>query len=153
MFILNGGKKLDVNPTDCLFKLQSINVRIQKTRFSAQTYCCAVGLPCPMMPLGQPMSLQILGTIMHRHQKSHRRGTPTPQEFIPTPSRPVATLMTTGRRMEAISMSLKQVCSLTQFYSVDFSQSRIGVEKLCFQPSQNQGFRQLFLTVAWDLRT
>ena len=38
--------------------------------------------------------------------------------------------------------------SLTQFYSVDFSQSRIGVKK-CM--THNEGLRQLLLTVSWDL--
>ena len=45
-----------------------------------------------------------------------------------------------------------QVWSLTEFYSVDFSQSRIGVKKLRFQLKHNQGLRQLLLTVSWDLR-
>ena len=44
-----------------------------------------------------------------------------------------------------------QVWSLTQSYSVDFSQSRIGVKKVCFQQTHNQGLRQLLLTVSWDL--
>ena len=38
-----------------------------------------------------------------------------------------------------------QVWSLTRFYSVDFSQSRIGVKECV------QGLRQLLLTVSWDL--
>ena len=39
-----------------------------------------------------------------------------------------------------------QVWSLTKFYSpVDFSQSRIGVEKVPFQQTNNQGLRQMFL--------
>ena len=44
-----------------------------------------------------------------------------------------------------------QVWSLTQFYSVDFSQSTIGLVR--FQQTHNQGLRQLLLTVSWDLRT
>ena len=32
-----------------------------------------------------------------------------------------------------------QVWSLTQFYSVDFSQSSIGGKKVCFQQTHNQG--------------
>ena len=46
----------------------------------------------------------------------------------------------------------KQVWSLTQLYSVEFSQSRIGEKKVCFQQTHNQGLHQLFLTVSWDLR-
>ena len=45
-----------------------------------------------------------------------------------------------------------QVWSLTQFYSVDFSKSRIDVKKVRFQQTHNQGLRQLLLTVSWDLR-
>ena len=45
-----------------------------------------------------------------------------------------------------------QVWPLTQFYSVDFSKSRIGVKKVRFQQTHNQGLRQLLLTVSWDLR-
>ena len=41
---------------------------------------------------------------------------------------------------------------LTQFYSVDFSKSRIS-EKVRFHQTHNQGLRQLLLTVSWDLRT
>ena len=37
---------------------------------------------------------------------------------------------------------------LTQFYSVDFSQSRIGVKKVHFQQTHNQGLRQLLRTVS-----
>ena len=45
---------------------------------------------------------------------------------------------------------IAQVCwSLTQFYSFDFLQSRIGVKIVVFN---NQGLCQLFLTVSWDLR-
>ena len=44
-----------------------------------------------------------------------------------------------------------QVWSLTQFYSVDFSKSRIDVKKVRFQQTHNQGLRQLLLTVSWDL--
>ena len=44
-----------------------------------------------------------------------------------------------------------QVWSLTEFYSVDLSQSRIGVKKVRFQQTHNQGLRQLFLAVSWDL--
>ena len=47
---------------------------------------------------------------------------------------------------------LSQVWSLTQFYSVDFSKSRIGVKKVRFQQTYNQGLRQLYLTVSWVLR-
>ena len=46
----------------------------------------------------------------------------------------------------------QQVWSLTQFYSVDFSQSGIGVGKVRFLQTHNQGLRQLLLTVSWDLR-
>ena len=46
----------------------------------------------------------------------------------------------------------KQVWSLPQFYSVDFSQSRIArCKKVRFQQTHNQGLRQLLLTVSWDL--
>ena len=34
--------------------------------------------------------------------------------------------------------------------SVVFSQSRIGVKKVRFQQTHNQGSRQLLLTVSWD---
>ena len=33
-----------------------------------------------------------------------------------------------------------------------FSQPSIGVKKVCFQQTYNQGLRQLLLTVSWDLR-
>ena len=46
----------------------------------------------------------------------------------------------------------KQVWSLTQFYSLNFSKSRIGVKKVRFLQTHNQGLRQLLLTVSWDLR-
>ena len=36
-----------------------------------------------------------------------------------------------------------QVWSLNQFYSVEFSQSRISVKKVRFQQAHNQGLRQL----------
>ena len=45
-----------------------------------------------------------------------------------------------------------QVSTLTQFYSVDFSQSRIDVKKVRFQQTHNQDLRQLLLTVSWNLR-
>ena len=45
----------------------------------------------------------------------------------------------------AIFFAVDQVWSLTQIYSVDFSQSWIGVKK-CIQ--QNQGLLQGFLTVS-----
>ena len=48
-----------------------------------------------------------------------------------------------------------QVWSLTQFYSVDFSQSRIDVKKCTFNKRTflhvYQGLCQLLLTVSWDL--
>ena len=47
---------------------------------------------------------------------------------------------------------LDQVWSLTQFYSVVFSKSRIGVKKVRCQQTHNQGLRQLLLTVSWELR-
>ena len=40
-----------------------------------------------------------------------------------------------------------QVWSLTQFYSVDFSQSRISGKQVCFQQTHNQG---LFASVVLD---
>ena len=44
-----------------------------------------------------------------------------------------------------------QVWSLTQFYSVGFSQSRIGgVKKYALS---NLGFHRLFSTVYWELHT
>ena len=46
-----------------------------------------------------------------------------------------------------------QVRSITKFYSVDFSKSRIDVKKVRFLQTHNQGLRQLFLTVVWDLHT
>ena len=45
-------------------------------------------------------------------------------------------------------VAVDQVWSLTRFYSVDFSKSRIDVKKCVF----NKGLRQLLLTVSWDLR-
>ena len=45
----------------------------------------------------------------------------------------------------------KQVWSLTQLYSIDFSQSRFRVIKVRFQQAHNQGLRQLFFTASWDL--
>ena len=44
-----------------------------------------------------------------------------------------------------------QVRSLTQLYSVDFSQSGM-CKKVRFQQTHNQDLRQLLLTVSWDLR-
>ena len=41
--------------------------------------------------------------------------------------------------------------SITQFYSVDISKSRISIEKYVFQQTHYQGLRQVFLTVSWDL--
>ena len=54
--------------------------------------------------------------------------------------------------LEVGEADLAQVWSLSQFYSVDFSQSRISGEKVHFQQTHNQGLRQLLLTVTWDLR-
>ena len=51
-----------------------------------------------------------------------------------------------------IYVSLCQVWSITQFHPLDFSQSRIGVKKVRYQQTHNQGLRQMFLTVSWDLR-
>ena len=45
----------------------------------------------------------------------------------------------------------QQVWSLTQFHSIDFSQSRISVKKCSFNKTHNQGLDQLILTVSWDL--
>ena len=45
----------------------------------------------------------------------------------------------------------QQVWSLTPLYSVDFSQSRIGVTKVRFQQTHNLGLHQLFWTVFWEL--
>ena len=45
-----------------------------------------------------------------------------------------------------------KVWSLTQFYSVDFSKSRIG-KKVRFQQMRKQGLCRLFLTVSWDFPT
>ena len=46
----------------------------------------------------------------------------------------------------------EQVWSLTQFYSIIFSlTSRISVKKCVFTNTHNQGLRQLFLMVSWDL--
>ena len=56
-----------------------------------------------------------------------------------------------GRRRGRGGQSVGQVWSLTQFYSVDFSQSRVSVRKVRFQQTHNQGLRQLLLTVSWDL--
>ena len=44
-----------------------------------------------------------------------------------------------------------QVLPLTQFYSVDLSQSSC-CKKVRFQQTHNQGLHQLLLTVSWDLR-
>ena len=49
-------------------------------------------------------------------------------------------------------LSFDQVWSLTQLYSVDFAQSRIGVKKVRSQKTYNQGLCQLLLTVSWDHR-
>ena len=57
-----------------------------------------------------------------------------------------------GARFRLPTSGCMQVWSLTQFYSVDFYQSRIGVKKVRFQQTPNQGLRQLLLTVPWDLR-
>ena len=46
----------------------------------------------------------------------------------------------------------EQVWSLTQFYSVDFSKSRIDVKKRVFNKRTIKVSRQLLLTVSWDLR-
>ena len=53
------------------------------------------------------------------------------------------------------SVANGQVWSLTQFYTVDFSHSRIGVQSMIdakVRFKQNQGLRQLFLMMSWDHR-
>ena len=45
--------------------------------------------------------------------------------------------------MKKVDDTAQQVWSLTQFYSVDFSQSRIGLKKVRFLHVHNQGLRQL----------
>ena len=42
--------------------------------------------------------------------------------------------------------------TIKQFYSLEFSQSRIRVQKVSFQQTHIQGLLQLLLTVSWDLR-
>ena len=45
-----------------------------------------------------------------------------------------------------------KVWSLPQFYSVDFSKSRICGKKCIFNKLTHQGLCQLFLTGSWDRR-
>ena len=53
----------------------------------------------------------------------------------------------------AAAVGSGHVWSLTRFYSVDFSQSWIGLNKVRFQQTHNQGLRQLFLLCVFlDLR-
>ena len=49
------------------------------------------------------------------------------------------------------ALTKEQVWSLTQFYSVDFSKSRIDV-KSTFSTNAQSRFASLLLTVSWDLR-
>ena len=63
---------------------------------------------------------------------------------VPLKADPVAV------QVDGLESGVDQVWSLTQFYSVDFSKSRIDVVR--FQQTHNQGLRQLLLTVSWDLR-
>ena len=58
-----------------------------------------------------------------------------------------------GHILETVGEEMMQVWSETQFCSVDFSKSRIGVKKVRFQQTHNQCLHQLFLAVSWDLRT
>ena len=44
-----------------------------------------------------------------------------------------------------------QVWSITQFCSVDFTQSRIALKKCIFNKRTIKVCAQLFLTVSWDL--
>ena len=45
----------------------------------------------------------------------------------------------------AVKLTVDQVWFLTQFYSVDFSQSRIGVKKVRLKQTHNEGL-QLFIS-------
>ena len=56
------------------------------------------------------------------------------------------------RHIRVMHETVYQVWSLTQLCSVDSLKSRIGVEKVSFQQTHNQGLRELVLTVSWDLR-
>ena len=54
---------------------------------------------------------------------------------------------------EEIQRRVHQVWSLTQFYAVDSSKSRIGGKKCVFSKRtiKPQGLRQLLLPTSWDL--
>ena len=54
------------------------------------------------------------------------------------------------REAGLLTDDFNQIWSLTQLYSVDYSQSRQS-KKVCFQQTHNQGLCQLFSTVSWDL--
>ena len=53
---------------------------------------------------------------------------------------------------EAKAEAEKQVGSLTQFYSVDFSQSRVGVNRIVFPANAQSRFASDFFTVSWVVR-
>ena len=56
-----------------------------------------------------------------------------------------------GKLVIKYGLDREQVWSLTHFYFVDFSKSRIDVKKVRFKQTHNQGLGQLLLTVSWDL--
>ena len=60
-----------------------------------------------------------------------------------------------GRVIASLAMAvmMDQVWLLAQFYSVDFSKSRVSVKKCVFNKRTIKVLRQLFSTVSWDLHT
>ena len=54
-------------------------------------------------------------------------------------------------RVVFVETGRNQVWSLTQFYSVDFSQSRIGVYR-AFSTYAQSRFASVVVVVSWDLR-
>ena len=76
----------------------------------------------------------------------------TRRRFIDGCLHPANVLMCPHTCVTNLPKPREQVWSLTQFYSVDFSQSRIGVNECVFNKRIIKVLRQLLLTVSWDLR-
>ena len=112
----------------------------------------------PASPQAEPLSPNNSSSPLG----SDRGGSPTnsyyqPQmqqthPFPPSPSGSDTSSNSSNGGGSSCLISQPQVWPPTQLYYVDFSQSKIGVKKVCFQQTHNQGLRQLLLTVSWDLR-
>ena len=95
--------------------------------------------------LGEPINLRVMSAEVFGDALASLMHESTSYELLE-----VAKFMYTNWT-ESEANNQQQVWSLTQFYSVDFSKSRINLKKCVFN-KHNQGLRQLLLTVSWDLR-